>query len=301
MSLPKSFKNKLKTGVSLIERTSFCIGGRAKYWYEPKSRGELSQFLKGRDEALPIFVIGAGSNLLVKEGLIRKVFIHLSAPEFQKIEVSGSKVTVGAGVKIGRLIFSLSAKNLSGYEFLAGIPGTIGGALAMNAGARSDFSTPSSYREMKDIVSWVEVFNEGAELIRFSGQDIALRYRDSGLRGFVILAVGLKLEGEDKGVVQKRLKALLAARIERQDWRYPSAGSFFKNPPDGPPAGRLIDQCGLKGFKVGGAQVSDRHANFIINVEKAKSRDVLKLMEIVSKKVYNRFNIELSPEVQIVS
>jgi UDP-N-acetylmuramate dehydrogenase len=209
-------------------------------------------------------------------------------------------VVVGAGARIGRLISVLSRRPLAGYEFLAGIPGTVGGALAMNAGARLDFKEASSYREMKDIVDWVEVLDDRGKARRFLRDEIEFGYRRSSLKGCVIVRAQLRLERAVRSAVEARLRKLLAQRLARQDWRYPSAGSFFKNPSPAQPAGKLIDRCGLKGLRVGGAQVSDRHANFIVNVGRATSADVLKLMEIVRKRVYNRFQINLQPEVEFV-
>jgi UDP-N-acetylmuramate dehydrogenase len=292
MSLRKDFKNRLKTREPLKEHTTFKIGGQAQYWYEPRNRKELAGFLKSKVLTLPVFVIGAGSNLLVREGVINKVFIHLSAPDFTKIDVRKDKVAVGSGVKIGRLISVLSPKNIGGYEFLAGIPGTVGGALAMNAGA---------YGEIKDIVSEIEVLDRSGRSLRLERRDIDFSYRNSSLRPYIIVCAVLKLRTEDKASVQERIKNILIKRLREQDWQHPSAGSFFKNPDPAHPAGFLIDQCRLKGLRVGGAQVSGKHANFIINVKDAKSADVIKLMEIIKERVYNQFKIKLASEVEVVS
>ncbi len=292
MSLRKVFKNRLKEREPLKEHTTFKIGGQAQYWYEPRDRKELAGFLKSKAFTLPVFVIGAGSNLLVREGLIKKVFIHLNAPDFTKIEVRKDKVFVGAGLKIGRLISVLSSKNIGGYEFLAGIPGTVGGALAMNAGSSG---------EIKDIVIEIEVLDKSGRRSILKRRDIDFSYRNSSLRQYIIVSAVLKLSIMDKAGVQERIKNILKKRIVAQDWQYPSAGSFFKNPDPKHPAGLLIDQCRLKGLNVGAAQVSEKHANFIINVKDAKSSDVIKLMEIIKERVYNQFKIKLSPEVEVVS
>ncbi|MFH0941324.1 MAG: UDP-N-acetylmuramate dehydrogenase [Candidatus Omnitrophota bacterium] len=292
MSSQKISKNRLKVGESLKGHTTFKIGGEARYWYEPKNRTELARFLKKPVLSLPVFVIGAGSNLLVREGIINKVFIHLSAPDFTKIEVRKDKVTAGAGVKIGRLISVLSSKNIGGYEFLAGIPGTVGGALAMNAG---------TYGEVKDIVSEIEVLDRNGRSLRLKRRDINFSYRNSSLRPYIIVSVVLKLKTEDKASARERIKNILIKRLSAQDWQHPSAGSFFMNPDPAHPAGILIDQCRLKGLRVGGAQVSEKHANFIINVKDAKSSDVIKLMEIIKERVYNQFKIKLASEVEVVS
>lgn len=287
--------------MDLSRRTAFRIGGRGLYWFEPSDENELSSFLEEADPGLPLFVIGRGSNLLVKDGLIKKVFIHLSSPAFTGIEVSGVKLRVGAGVTTAQLTKALRSRDLSGYEFLAGIPGTIGGALVMNAGAKSDPEDKASYREMKDIVAFVDVLDRKGRFLRLTPKDAGFSYRTSKLKPYYILGAQLILRRQDKERVMRRIKDYLAWRREHQDLRFFSAGSFFKNPPKGRSAGQLIDLCGLKGFSVGGAKVSDVHANFIVNTGNARCRDVIKLMEIIRKNVYNRFHIDLQPEVEVVS
>ncbi len=181
---------------------------------------------------------------------------------------------------------------------MAGIPASLGGATVMNAGAKIN---DGAYRCMADIVSEVEALDTGGNLIRFKREDLRFSYRTSNLKPYIILSVTMELKKEARSRVQKRIKDIITSRLKKQDWLHPSAGSFFKNTSPEKPAGRLIDQCGLKGLKVGGAQVSKKHANFIINISDAKSTDVIRLMEIVSDKVYNQFKIRLIPEVEIVS
>lgn len=301
MNLPKTFKNKLKAGEPLKRHTTFRIGGRAQYWYEPKDKRDLVRFIKQSGTLLPFFVIGAGSNLLIEDRLIKKIFIHLKHADFNKIKIAGTSVSVGAGVKMGRLISILSSKDLGGYEFLAGIPGTIGGALAMNAGAASDSDHRGSYREMKDIITQVDCLDREGRFIRLKRKDIKFSYRNSSLRPYIILGARLKLAKADKNKVRAIIRTILKNRREKQDWQYPSAGSFFKNPKNTQPAGRLIDLCRLKGLRVGDAQISEKHANFIINKRHARCADVIKLMDAVRERVYDRFKIKLDPEVEIVS
>lgn len=301
MNLPKGFESRVKRQVSLAERTTFRIGGEAAVWFEPKNRRELARFIEKVGDTAPLFTVGAGSNLLVSNGLRRKIFIHLSSKNFTNIWVKGVFVRVGAGARIGRFISLLSARPLAGYEFLAGIPGTIGGALVMNAGARTDPGEASSYREMKDIVDSIEVMDRSGRIFSLTARGAGFGYRTSSLKPFVVLSARLRLSPGKKSVVQNRIRAIVRSRLERQDWTHPSAGSFFKNPASGPAAGYLIEKAGCKGLRVGGACVSQRHANFIINDRGATSADVLKLMEIVKKRVYNRFKILLIPEVEVVS
>lgn len=288
--------------MDLSRRTSLRIGGHASYWFEPSDANELAVFLKEADPALPLFVIGCGSNLLVKDGRIKKVFIHLGSPAFKSVEVRGSKVKVGAGLETAKLIRALRSLDLGGYEFLAGIPGTIGGALAMNAGAKSDAQDSKSYCEMKDMVVSLDVLDRKGRFLRLTPMQAGFSYRISGLKPYCILAAELALRRQDRKRVMKRIKDNLAWRRAHQDLRFPSAGSFFKNPlKAGMSAGKLIELCGLKGFSVGGAKVSDVHANFIVNTGQARARDVIKLVEIIRKSVYNRFHIDLQPEVEVVS
>lgn len=300
MNLPVFIKNRVSKGVLLAGRTTLGIGGAAAAWIEPRNSAELSGILKALGPDRPFLVVGAGSNLLFGDGCQEKVFIHLKAPEFNKVIVQSKTVKAGAGVRIGRLISFLMARDLGGYEFLAGIPGTIGGALAMNAGARSRWNDPSSYREMKDIALSVDVMDRMGRRLTLQRKEIVFSYRCSSLKSYVILGAELGLKRADRKAVGSVIKAAILKRAQVQDWSHPSAGSFFKNPEGGVPAAILIDCCGLKGFKVGGARVSLKHANFIINNGRASCSDVLKLMEIIRKKVYNRFRIKLEPEVEIV-
>lgn len=301
MNLPKHFKNRIREFESLGQHTHLRIGGQARYWYEPKDKKELGRFLKQTPSRLSLFVIGAGSNLLLNDGLINKIFVYLNSPDFNRMTIKGTTVSVGSGVRLSRLVAVLKTKNLGGYEFLAGIPGTIGGALAMNAGAKVDAFRRSAQREMKDITIEVVVLNKSGRLRRLKKNDLKFSYRNSNLKPFIILSAKLKLKKTPKENTQRKIRAILKQRSLNQEGRYPSAGSFFKNPGKKMPAGGLIDACHLKGLKVGGAQVSTKHANFIVNANRAKAKDVVKLMEIIQRKVYNRFKIKLKPEVQIVS
>lgn len=303
MNLQRAFKAgiKQKSFVSLASRTTLRIGGRAGAWFEPSDAEDLSKFLKGLPSKQKIFPIGCGSNLLVKDGIVDKVFIHLSGPDFCRICFEGDQVKAGAGIKLPVLVRRLTEKGLSGHEFLAGIPGTLGGALAMNAGARSSWSGKGIYREMKDIVGSVEAMDSKGRPRSISAKAARFSYRSSGLGDLVVLGATLKLKKGRPGAVEHSIKSILEHRKKAQDLGFPSAGSFFRNPDKGKTAGELIDLCGLKGFGVGRAFVSTKHANFIINKGGASYNDVIKLMEIIQETVYNRFKIHLQPEVKIVA
>ncbi|MDD5574172.1 MAG: UDP-N-acetylmuramate dehydrogenase [Candidatus Omnitrophica bacterium] len=301
MNLPRVFAHKIRSGILLRRRTTLGIGGEARGWFEPKDTRELTAFLASCRGRTPIVVIGAGSNLLVKAGLIEKIFVRLSKPFFRSVDMRGCRVSVGAGVPLAALVRRLAAAGLTGYEFLAGIPGTMGGAVVMNAGARTVFDKPGTYREIKDIVESVDAVGMDGRCRTFTKRQIRFSYRDSSLTSFVIVTATLRLRKGSSAAAGERIRRILKARRERQDRSYPSAGSFFKNPASsGETAGRLIDGCGLKGACVGGACVSSKHANFILNKGGATYADVKKLMDMVQKAVYHRYKIHLKPEVKIV-
>jgi UDP-N-acetylmuramate dehydrogenase len=302
MSLPKAFTHKVRSGVDLRRRTTLGVGGKALGWFEPRDARELADFLTSRRGRTPIVVIGAGSNLLVKDGWIRKIFVRLSRPLFGKIDIKGERVTAGAGVSLAALSRTLADKGLTGHEFLAGIPGTLGGAVAMNAGARVDMDDPGTYRDIKDILEKVDVMDKSGRRRTLTRRQVRFSYRSSSLASGIVLSAVLRLRRGSAEAVRKRIRHMMKERRARQDWTHPSAGSFFRNPASSAEsAGRLIDRCGLKGFCVGGACVSRRHANFIINKGGATYADVRKLMDVVQKTVYHRTKILLQPEVKIVS
>ncbi|MGE5280276.1 MAG: UDP-N-acetylmuramate dehydrogenase [Deltaproteobacteria bacterium] len=299
MNSQRSIKNRLRRDVPLAARSYLRIGGYARWWLEPADGRALAAFLRRRDAVRALFVLGAGSNVLFDDGRIDKVFVSLSRPAFTGIRVRGRCVTAGAGVRLGRLISALTRHDLGGHEFLAGIPGTLGGALAMNAGARTMPGDPATYREIGDIVVSVDVMDAGGRRRTLAAREMEFGYRATSLKGAIVTGATLRLHAARRQEVTRRIGQIIGWRFAHQDWLYPSAGSFFKNPP-GDRAGRLIDLCGLKGHAVGGAQVSPRHANFIINTGGARCADVIKLMEIIQEKVYNHFRVHLEPEVVIV-
>jgi UDP-N-acetylmuramate dehydrogenase len=300
MSLPRTLVCELKKNVSLASRTTFKVGGVARYWFRPRDERHLTGFLKDWSGEPRPFVIGAGSNILFGDGVVNRLFVDLGDSVFSRVVPRKGFVRVGGGCRLGRLISFLSARNLGGYEFLAGIPGTVGGAVVMNAGARGRWEDPATYREMKDLLVSVEVCDMHGERSVLSRENIRFGYRSSSLEGMIVLAATLRFEKARRQDVTRRLRENLKKRWECQDWVHASAGSFFKNPAGGPPAAHLIDRCGLKGFRVGDAQVSPKHANFIINTGHASFADVLRLVEIVKQNVYNQFRVNLEPEVRIV-
>jgi UDP-N-acetylmuramate dehydrogenase len=291
MNLRKNSKTKIRIGEPIRNHTTFKIGGRAKFFIEPKDTDELRFSLAfAKNNKLPVFVIGAGSNILVGDKGIPGVLLRLSSPDFKKIYRKGSHLYAGSGAWLGKIVKFSKDYGLSGAEFLAGIPGTLGGALAMNAGVKA--------RSMGCIAQEVSVMDYSGKIKNLRKKDLRFGYRKSNLSKYIILSAILKLKKSDKHRIRERIDEYVNYRKVTQDLSRPSAGCIFKNP-HGDSAGRLIDLCGLKGKRVGDAAVSLKHANFILNLKRASCADVLKLMGIVRKTVNKKFKIDLAPEIKI--
>lgn len=291
MNWQKSLKNKIKTKEALKNHTTFRIGGPARYFYEPEDYADLAEVLKlAKKLRIRVFILGAGSNILVLDRLINALAIKLSNPFFKKISFNANFVEVGAGCALSQLIRACVKHGLSGAEFLAGIPGALGGALIMNAGIPN--------KNIGDLVENVVVMDYNGKIKTLPKTKIKFAYRKSDLSKHVILKANLKLIKKNRNEIIKALNAYMQHRKLTQDLRRPSAGCIFKNPKN-ESAGRIIDSCGLKGRKIGGAMVSKIHANFIINHAKAKATDVLKLVSLVKKQVKKKSGIDLEPEIKI--
>lgn len=274
--------------------TSFRIGGPAKLFIEPKTEKELSAVLKKcRESKTEYTVIGNGSNLLVSDDGISKAVIRLSG-EFEKIELlDETTVKAGAGASLGSLCRFALENSLSGLEFAFGIPGSVGGAAFMNAGAYGG--------EMKDVVlSCSHIDREGNGGV-LSKEQLGFSYRKSayGENGFIVTGVTFKLQKGENGSIEEKMNDLLGRRKEKQPLSFPSAGSVFKRP-EGYFAGALIEQSGLKGKTVGGAQVSEKHAGFIVNIGSATCKDVKDLIEYCQKTVYDNFGVKLETEIKMI-
>lgn len=291
LGIPES---RILENESMAKHISFRVGGCADYFVSCTDRKELSGLLSFlTEEGVPHMLIGNGSNLLFRDSGYRGVIIHLEG-EFQDCEVQGDTVIAGSG-KLLSSVSSLAAKSgLAGMEFASGIPGSIGGAIYMNAGAYGG--------EMKDIVTRVWLMSpDGKEETVRTGTEMEFAYRNSCLQrtGEIVTKVELKLQPEDAEAVQARIAELTEKRVQKQPVNFPSAGSTFKRPAEGY-AAALIQESGLKGVSVGGAEVSEKHSGFIINKGGATATDVLQLMELVEKKVYEDSGIHLEPEVRII-
>lgn len=273
--------------------TTFKVGGSADYFAAPCSIEGLRELVQtALQNGIPYFVIGNGSNLLVSDSGFRGLVIQMENG-FQKMEAKGNFITAEAGVLLSKLSRFALSEGLTGLEFASGIPGTLGGAVMMNAGAYDG--------EMSHLVTEVQSITEKGELIVRKKEDLDFSYRHSvflGKREVILSAVLSLLEG-DPTEIQAKMSDLAERRREKQPIEYPSAGSTFKRP-EGHFAAKLIDDAGLRGFRVGGAQVSEKHAGFVINTGNATASDVLGVMKHVRNTVEEKFHVTLEPEVRLL-
>jgi len=285
----------------LSRHTSFRIGGPAYCWIEPENPEGILEAINFTETKNKKFVIvGNGTNLLVKDKGFDGVVIRL-ARGFEKIETEKEVIIkVGAGLSVGKLVKHSFDNGLTGCEFLAGIPGNLGGAIFMNAGVRS-LEDPSVFIEIKDIILDVEILDLKDKKIKvLSGEDMDFKYRASGLDGKIILGARLKLEKCKKEDVKDKIKAF----NKKRDWLskigFSNAGSIFKNPGLDKSAGMLIESCGLKGKRIGDAEISKIHANIIVNLGKATAKDVLGLIDLARTSVKQKFGVDLELELKII-
>jgi len=292
MNWLKSLKGKVGFKEPLKNHTTFRIGGPAKFFIEPSDCQDLKQILAfAKKNHLRIFLLGAGSNILASDEGIEGIVLKLNSLYFRKIVKKNCSLEVGSGCLLGELLKFALKQGLSGMEFLAGIPGTVGGALAMNAGAWG--------KNMGDIIEKVVVMDYNGNTKILYKKEIKFNYRKSSLAKYIILSCTIRLAKAKKEEINASINKYVKLKINSQDSSYPNAGCIFKNPSASQPAGRLIDLCSLKNKSVGGASISNKHANFIVNRSNAKARDVLKLIGFIQAKVKQRFNINLEPEIKI--
>lgn len=277
----------------MTKHTSFHIGGPAELMAQPQSEAELqSLLLKAAEAAVPVTLVGNGSNLLVRDKGIRGLVIKLGSM-LRDIKVSGNVLTFGSGVSLAQASKKAAELGLSGMEFAVGIPGSIGGAVYMNAGAYDG--------EMSKVVKSVRVMDAAGEVSELSAGELDFGYRHSALQGSgkIVTSVTVELVAGDKQAIAEKMADFSNRRITKQPLELPSAGSMFKRPP-GYFAGTLIDQTGLKGYTVGGAQVSTKHAGFVVNIGGATAADVLQLISDVQAKVFAAHGVHLEPEVLVL-
>ncbi|MFC1624141.1 UDP-N-acetylmuramate dehydrogenase [Candidatus Omnitrophota bacterium] len=289
-------------GKLLSQKTSLKIGGPVFCWLEPEDyRDVLEAIGFAESNKKPFAVIGKGSNILAQDRGFDGVAINLGK-EFDRIEKEKDGVVrVGAALSIARLVKECSLLDLAGVEFLSGIPGTFGGAIFMNAGVRG-LNNRLTQREMKDIILDVDVLDlKDRKRKKLRRVEVPFAYRASGLDGKCILGARIKLEKDKKSAIIDRMNAFKKKREWIDGLGFPSAGSVFKNPDGENPAARLIEDCGLKGTRIGGAEISRMHANFIVNVDQACSNDVVGLIELARGKVKEKFGVELELELRMIS
>ena len=299
MNFPKNLiKGNLKKLETLSAHTSFRIGGPAALWAEPKDMEELKKIvIFAKNNKIPTFVMGGGSNVLASDKGFNGIVIHLGAQSFKKIIIKGVKVKVGAGYTTAGLVGLCCNKGLSGLESLIGIPGTIGGAVYMNAGG---WSSPL-YKNIGDYITSLKVMDKSGNVKMLKKDKIEFGYRRSNLSDYIIVEATLKLGREDSSELVSRCSKFLKMKKEKQVLDMPSAGCVFKNPKDFQfTTGQMIDMLGLKGQRIGGAQISEKHANFIINRKGATSEDVMKLIDVVSRKVMDNYKIPLELEIKVI-
>ena len=270
--------------------TSFRIGGPAAGFVMPNTVQELDDVIRlCRREGIQYFVMGNGTNLLVSDKGYNGIVIQL-CKRMNAFFLEDTMIYAQAGVLLSALAAKAARESLTGLEFASGIPGTIGGACVMNAGAYGG--------EMKDVIISVEVYIPGKGVMTIPAEEMKFGYRDSVIKhsDYIVTGATLKLEKGEKSVIDARMEELKEARTSKQPLEYPSAGSTFKRP-EGYFAGKLIQDAGLKGLSVGGAQVSEKHSGFIINKGGATAADVVGLIEKVSDTVYEKYSVRLEPEV----
>lgn len=272
--------------------TTFRIGGEADVFISPKAEELEAVLAIAKEEQVPVTVIGNGSNLLVSDGGIRGLVVEIGAG-MSLVSLEGNLLTAEAGALLSKVAGVAASAGLGGMEFAAGIPGSVGGAVTMNAGAYGG--------EMKDILKSVKVLTRDGQRKTLSVEELELGYRHSCIpeKDYIVVEAQFSLSEKPEEEIRSLMAELSGRRREKQPLEYPSAGSTFKRP-EGYFAGKLIMDAGLRGYTVGGAQVSEKHCGFVINRGNATAADVKKLMEDVQKKVYEKFGVTLEPEVKII-
>ena len=286
-------KDSILIDEPMSRHTTFRVGGPADFFVTPKAKEEVRDVIRICKEAgMPYYIIGNGSNLLVSDAGYRGVIVQIYK-EMNEVKVEGDLVKAQAGALLSGIAAKALGAELSGFEFASGIPGTIGGACVMNAGAYGG--------EMKDVLESVTVLTGEGKIIELGRNELELGYRTSVIakKGYIVLGAALKLECGDGEKIKTYMDELKEKRVTKQPLEYPSAGSTFKRP-EGYFAGKLIEDAGLRGYRVGDAQVSEKHCGFVVHRGKATCAEVLQLIEEVQKKVKEQFGVQLEPEVRII-
>lgn len=289
-SLPEEivFKNQ-----QMKDYTTFRIGGPVDYVIKPKHISEIKETIKVcHENQIPYYIIGNGSNLLVADEGWRGVIIQIGS-NFNTIEVDGTRITAQAGALLSKIATTAMHNSLTGFEFAHGIPGTLGGAVVMNAGAYNG--------EMKQVLTSCDVLTQNGDILTLTNEELELGYRTSIVKkeNYIVLSATIELKHGDMETIKAYMKELMQRRKDKQPLDKPSAGSTFKRP-EGYFAGKLIMDSGLRGYRVGGAMVSEKHCGFVINEDNATFKDVETLIHNVQEIVNDKFGVMLEPEVKIL-
>ena len=285
-------EERIRENELMKNHTTFRIGGEADVLVMPRIE-EIPKVLQKVEELqIPVTVIGNGSNLLVGDNGIRGLVLEIGKSA-EYIEIEGTRLRIGAGTMLGKAAAQAAEAGLGGMEFAAGIPGSVGGAVVMNAGAYGG--------EMKDILVEVKVFTKDGKEQILKKEELDLSYRHSCIpeKEYIVAEAVVELQPKDVAAIREEMARLRQQRVDKQPLEYPSAGSIFKRP-EGYFAGKLIMDAGLRGYQVGDAQVSEKHCGFVINRGNATASQVKQLMEDVAEKVYGEFQVTLEPEVKMI-
>lgn len=276
----------------LAKYTWLNIGGPAEFFAKPKNEDQLKTLiLRARENDIPLRVLGQGANILVSDAGVKGLTIKLDEQGFSKIEFTDEGLTAGSAATLGSVIQKTVKKGMSGFEELVGIPGTIGGAIKGNAG--------SKFSDIGAITTSVTVIDNTGTIYTREKPELVFEYRKSNITDQIIISASFELVPEDPARLLNRMKENFIIKKNSQPLSSRSAGCIFKNPTGQKPAGLLIDRAGLKGMKIGGAMISDKHANFIVNQGDATFDDIRKLIDTVREKIYEKFNVSLELEIEI--
>ena len=291
MSIFSGLEQIVETDYPLSKRTWYGLGGPADYFIRPETTDQLREVVERCNEnKIRIYVMGFGSNLLIGDDGLRGAVIKLEAEQFAKIKYDAQEVTAWAGAELSKLVLTCVEKGLSGIEALTGIPGSVGGAVKMNAGG--------NFGDFGSAVESVTLMDSTGNIFEKSKPELVFDYRQTNITAKFVLNARLKLNTADPEQIMRTVKEIWIYKKNNQPLNTKNSGCIFKNPP-GASAGALIDRAGLKGLQIGGAVISDKHANFIIAEKGCSSRDVTRLIEAIKQRVKEQFDIELELEIEI--
>jgi UDP-N-acetylmuramate dehydrogenase len=291
MNIFSGLEKIVETNYHLAKHTWYGLGGPADYFIRPENIDQLKNVaLRCNENQIPIYVLGFGSNLLISDQGLRAAVVKLDSNQFKKVEFDGEDVTAWAGADLSKLVLTCVEKGLSGIEALTGIPGSAGGAVKMNAGG--------NFGDIGAAVESVTLMNNKGNVFEKSKPELMFDYRGTNIAAKFILNARLKLTEGDPEQIMRTVKEIWIDKKNNQPLNTKNSGCIFKNP-RGVSAGALIDRAGLKSLQIGGATVSEKHANFIIADKKCKSRDVLRLIDVIKERVKEQFGTELELEIEI--